>query len=205
MARTLTKQVNIPQSKAEGSADIIEAIQFLIESESPQTLKSIGDKLKTINNPPPISSEEEEIATLLGGKNYTTEEKKELQYLNLINSYQRRRELLSNTVTSSEISLLLGCQSRQTPLDRVKNHTLLAVKDNGQWRYPLWQLDPEGADGVVEGIPFVLGVLQVSNLAKANWLTRPNPIFEGATPLEVLRQGEIERVVNEARGVGIAQ
>jgi Protein of unknown function (DUF2384) len=204
MNRTLTKQVNIPQSKAEVSIDIIEAIQFLIESESLQTLKRIGEKLKTINNPPHISSDEEEIATLLGGRNYSAEEKRELHYLNLINSYKRRRELLSDTVTSSEIARLLGCQSRQTPLDRVKNHTLLAVKDNGQWRYPLWQLDPEGADGVIEGLPLVLSVLQVSNLAKVSWLTRPNPIFEGSTPLSILRQRQIERVVNEARGVGIA-
>lgn len=205
MVRTVTKQVNIPQSKAEGSAGILEAIQSLIESESPQTLKRIGEKLKAINNPPQISSDEEQLATLLGGRKYSAQEKKELQYLNLINSYQRRRQLLSDTVTSGEIAKILGCGSRQTPLDRVKNHTLLAVRDNGKWRYPLWQLDPEGADGVVEGLPSVLKVLQVSNLAKVSWLRSPNPIFEGATPMEVLRQGDVERVVKEARGVGITQ
>jgi hypothetical protein len=69
----------------------------------------------------------------------------------------------------------------------------------------LWQLDPEGADGVVEGLPSVLKVLQVSNLAKVSWLRSPNPIFEGATPIEVLHQGEVERVIKEARGVGITQ
>lgn len=113
MVRTVTKQVNIPQSKAEGSAPILEAIQSLIESESPQTLKRIGEKLKAINNPPQISSDEEQLATLLGGRKYSAEEKKELQYLNLINSYQRRRQLLSDTVTSSEIAKILGCGSRQ--------------------------------------------------------------------------------------------
>jgi hypothetical protein len=103
--RTVAKQVNIPQNKAEGSASILEAIQSLIESESPQTLKRIGEKLKAINNPPQISSDEEQLATLLGGRKYSAQEKKELQYLNLINSYQRRRQLLSDTVTSSEIAL----------------------------------------------------------------------------------------------------
>ncbi|MGK7950454.1 MAG: hypothetical protein AB4368_17130 [Xenococcaceae cyanobacterium] len=45
------------------------------------------------------------------------------------------------------------------------------MRDNGQWQYSLWQVDPEGGDGVVEGLPSVLKVLQVSNLAKVrlNW------------------------------------
>lgn len=120
----------------------------------------------------------------LSGRKYSASEKKELHYLNLIKSYQHRRQLLTDTVTSTEIAKILGCQSRQTPLDRVNNQTLLAVKDNGQWRYPLWQLDPEGTDGVIEGLPEVLKALQVSNLAKVSWLTRHQAQIIGSTFLE---------------------
>ena len=51
-------------------------------------------------------------------------------------------------------------------------------------------------------------MLQVSNFAKLNWLTKPLRAFGDQTPIEILKQGdrnEIEDLVIEARGVGVAQ
>jgi Protein of unknown function (DUF2384) len=73
--------------------------------------------------------------------------------------------------------------------------------DNGSYRFPIWQFDPGGADGVVNGLPMVLKGLQVSDFAKLNWLTRPNPVLEGLTPIVALKQGQLERVVQEAKGI----
>jgi len=57
--------------------------------------------------------------------------------------------------------------------------------------------------GVVNGIPAVLKVLQVSPLAKVSWLVRPNPFLDGLTPIAALKQGEKERVIAQATTVGV--
>ena len=81
--------------------------------------------------------------------------------------------------------------------------TLLGVKDRGVYKYPLWQFDPEGDDGVIDGLPEVLNTLDVSDFIKLNWLSKPHLAFEGKTPIEMLKQGRVEAVVTEARAVGI--
>jgi hypothetical protein len=38
--------------------------------------------------------------------------------------------------------------------------------------------------------------------SQARWLTTPARVFENRSPLELLKSGQIDRVVREARGVG---
>lgn len=80
---------------------------------------------------------------------------------------------------------------------------MLGVLDNGVWRYPIWQFDPEGPNGVVDGLPDVLKALTVSELAKASWLTRTNQVLK-TTPIEALKQGRKKDVITEALAVGVA-
>ena len=185
--------------------EILSSFQDLISNISSDTKKLLKKRLVKLASQQSPNAEEQLLADKIAGKSYTPEEKKEFQLSNLINSFIIRDSLLKDTVSGADVTKLLNCNSRQTPLDRVKNKTLLAVKDNGQWKYPLWQFDVNGADRVIEGLPSVLDVLNVSNLAKVRWLTNPNPVFEGKTPIEMLKNQEIERVIIEARGVGIAQ
>ena len=83
----------------------------------------------------------------------------------------------------------------------------MAVLDHGTLRFPIWQFDSEGPDGVIEGLPQVLRALQVTPLAKISWLTTPNGVLRAdskasdITPLEALRSGQIQRVIELARGV----
>jgi Protein of unknown function (DUF2384) len=203
MIKTIESQEKLPRTKVKSGEVILEAVYDLIQQESPKTLESMGKQLQRITHPSDVPEEEKQLALELQQREYSPSQKQQLNFLSLLQSYQHRRQLLAETITSEEVAQLLGCKSRQTPLDRVKNNTLIAVLDNGKWRYPLWQFDPEGADGVIQGLPEVLKVLQVSNLAKVSWLTRPNPILDGLTPLDALKRGIVERVVAEARGVGI--
>jgi hypothetical protein len=115
--------------------------------------------------------------------------------------FQRRQELLEGSLTTSQVAQLLG-KSRQTPYDRARSGALLAIRDRGALRFPPWQFDAEGPDGVVEGLPQALRALNVSPLSKASWLTRSNPILDGDTPLDVLRRGDVSRVMELARAVG---
>lgn len=128
-----------------------------------------------------------------------------LELRSLQKRFQFRRQVLSRTIGADEVADLLQTRSRQTPHDRVKAGTLLAIRDNGRLRFPLCQFDPEGPDGVVAGLADVLKVLDFSALAKAAWLERPNPALEGQSPLVLLKQGEIKRVLAVARRAGHGQ
>lgn len=102
----------------------------------------------------------------------------------------------------------IGCQAITTVHDRCKAGTLLGLKDNGVYKFPLWEFDPEGDNGVIEGLPEILKTLSISNFAKLNWLTKPLRAFDHQTPVEVLKRGDredIEDLLIEARGVGVAQ
>ena len=128
-----------------------------------------------------------------------------LELRSLRQRFGLRRELLSRTISADEVAELLQTRSRQTPHDRAKAGTLLAIRDNGRLRFPLCQFDPEGPDGVVPGLAEVLAVLDVSPLAKAAWLDRPHPAFAGATPIERLKAGDLADVVAVGRCVGHGQ
>jgi hypothetical protein len=132
-----------------------------------------------------------------------------LELANLKRYYQRRRELLAQSITTPEVAKLIGCQAITTVHDRRKAGTLLGLKDNGIYKFPLWQFDPEGDDGVIDRLPEILKTLQVSSdFAKLNWLTKPLRAFGDQTPIEILKSGnfkDIEDLLIEARGVGVAQ
>lgn len=142
------------------------------------------------------------IEKLTNGESYTSAEKIELELETLQRYFERRRELLSNSFTAPQVAKLLGT-SRQTPHDRIKNKSLLAVRDNGVWKFPIWQFDAEGVDGVIDGLPEVLKNLSInSEFAKLNWFMRPLPVLDGLTPVEALKQGLKTRVIAEAMGLG---
>jgi len=150
------------------------------------------------------NSRDDLIKKLTKGCSYTLAEKIELELETVQRYFERRRKLLSSSFTTTQVAQLLGT-SRQTPHDRVKNNSLLAVRDNGQWKFPIWQFDPEGADGVIDGLPEVLKNLSIkSEFARLNWFMNPNPILDGLTPVEALKRGLKIRVVTEAMGAGEA-
>lgn len=146
-------------------------------------------------------SEEDALIGVLTDRAFSQKEQIELEMESLFQYFQQRRHLLEGALTTSQVAQLLE-SSRQTPHDRVKARTLLGVLDNGVLRFPAWQFDPEGPDGVIDGLPKVLKTLQVSDFAKLNWLVRSNPFLDGLTPVEALKQGQKERVAQEAAGAG---
>jgi hypothetical protein len=159
-------------------------------------LEGAARALDEISEPVPPA-----VTALMAGRTWTAAERMAARFDVLARSFARRRELLADSLTSSQVAQLLGT-SRQTPHDRVESGTLLAVMDRGALRFPIWQFDPDGEGGVVAGLPAVLRALEVSPMAKASWLTRPNYMLDGETPLACLKSGDVERVVGLARAVG---
>ncbi|MDI3340781.1 MAG: DUF2384 domain-containing protein [Sphaerobacter sp.] len=173
-----------------------ERLNALQPAEMEAVLEAATRALSPVEEPVPAV-----IDALTGGRRFTAAERAEAEIDVLMRSFARRRELLAGALTASQVARLLGT-SRQTSHDRLAAGTLLAVMDQGAWRFPVWQFDPEGENGVVPGLPAVIRALRVSPLAKISWLTRPNPILDGETPLACLKAGQVERVVALARAVG---
>jgi hypothetical protein len=130
------------------------------------------------------------------------EEQALVAFRSLLQLFEARRALLEeDTITAPQVAEVLGV-SRQTPLNRMRENTLLAVLDRGAWRFPLWQFDANGADGVLLGLAEVLKALEPQpHFAKLAWLRRANPTLGGREPVELLRKGETAPVIDAARAV----
>ncbi|MDJ0693812.1 helix-turn-helix domain-containing protein [Mastigocoleus sp. MO_188.B34] len=142
------------------------------------------------------------LAAKLGADRISSEENYSLEKTALFNFFKWRQELLQDSLSAPEVAALLNT-SRQTPHDRLKKNTLIAVQDEGKWKFPKWQFDHLGPDGVIDGLPDVLKTLNVPALSKISWLTKTNQELGGITPIAALQKGEKDRVVAEAKCVGI--
>ena len=166
-------------------AALLQALTSVALSEGPASAKADGPLAQWLGEPPANAAQ--------------------LEFEALRRSFALRRQLLASTIGTAEVNELLAAGSRQTVHDRLRAGTLLGILDQGKWRFPLWQFDADGPNGVIDGLAQVLQALQVSNLAKARWLLKPHPVFGGSTPLDLLRQGRLEDVLAEAGQVGRGQ
>lgn len=177
------------------------SVQVLQELLSSDELAVLADRVKQALDPLPAPGAQEPFITALtGGRSYNQSERVVLEAATALQGLMTRREVLGGALAVRDVAKLLG-KSRQAIHDRAKRNMLLGINDGGQLRFPLWQFDADAPNDVVPGLPKVLTALHVPPFVKATWLQRPNPYFEGQTPLNVLKAGEVERVVAEARAV----
>lgn len=130
------------------------------------------------------------------GYGFSPAQKADMRLRALRQAFAVRRRLLENSLATPQVCELLEVSS-QTPHDRREAGTLLGIKENGVWRYPDWQFDMGGPDGVIEGLPEILRALRMGPLGKMRWLSEPHDLF-GRSPIEELRVGNRERVLYEA-------
>ncbi|WP_411874222.1 antitoxin Xre/MbcA/ParS toxin-binding domain-containing protein [Vulcanococcus limneticus] len=166
-------------------AALLQALTSVVPREGAVTAKADGPLAEWLGEPPANPAQ--------------------LEFEALRRSFALRHQLLACTIGTAEVNELLAAGSRQTVHDRLKAGTLLGILDQGKWRFPLWQFDADGPNGVIDGLAQVLQALQVSNLAKARWLQKPHPVFGGSTPLDLIRHGHLEDVLVEAGQVGRGQ
>jgi hypothetical protein len=140
------------------------------------------------------------ISPITGRQGASATEVAAAQRANLMRGFALRRQVLQDSLTAAEVADLLGAASRQTPHDRAGAGSLLAIRDGGKLRFPIWQFDPEGPDGVIDGLPQVIAELpRQAPLARIVWFITPKRQLQDRAPLELLRAGDIELVVAEAR------
>jgi hypothetical protein len=125
------------------------------------------------------------------------------RWRNLERAFSDRRRLLEDAVSVSEAAQLLGV-GRQAPHDRLAARALVGIKDRGQWRLPAWQFDAEGPDGTLPGLPEVLRALQgpISDLGRIRWFVTPKASLDGTTPVDALRAGDTDSVIEAAEALG---
>lgn len=197
-------RVTVTQDKEESAIAILRSIEASIGEANPEQLKKIAETLK----PKAVSSEKRKLARKIAGDSYSEGNLAVLQLANLERLYKKRRELLENSVSTTKVAKLIGCAAITTVHDRRKAGSLIGLKDNGTYKFPLWQFDPEGDDGVINRLSELLKELKISDFAKLNWFNKPLKAFEEMTPIEILKNGDeddINDLVIEARGVGIHQ
>lgn len=196
--------IEIPQDKDEVARTLLHHIEISLTNGNKKQLEQIVQSLE----PKVVDPEKKALAKKIAGDDYSEGNLAILQLANLKRYYDRRRELLKNSTTTTEVAKLIGCQAITTVHDRRKAGTLLGLKDNGVYKFPLWQFDPEGDDGVIDRLTELLSALKISDFAKLNWLNKSLRAFEGRTPIEILKQGstnDVNDLIVEARGVGVAQ
>jgi len=112
----------------------------------------------------------------------------------------KRAAILADAVNSDAAG---GFISRTRPVVNklAQAGELLAIQDGRYLKFPRWQFDEHSDDGLVPGLRRVLLVMDAAPFRRAAWLVSPNPHFDGRAPIELLREGQHDRVYEEARAV----
>lgn len=79
-----------------------------------------------------------------------------------------------------------------------KGNVIAYLSGGGQYLVPVWQFRPEG--GVLNGLPEVLAAMRskipgAGQLTPFTFLLQADPVTGGRTPLEALRSGDLQRVL----------
>ncbi len=188
-------------SRTDAELRALNAVRSSLEPLGAEALEQFTEKLEQVNTSAPSPPEKTELVRSITGQDYSQQERIEIEQLALLQYFRLRHELLNDALTTPQVATLLRT-SRQTPHDRVKSGTLLAVSDRGALRFPPWQFDPASDDGVLPGLPEVVRNLQLPPLSKISWMVGQNAFLQGTTPLESLKSGHVEKVVELARVAG---
>jgi hypothetical protein len=113
----------------------------------------------------------------------------------------RRAELVADSLSTAELAARLGISPAAVTKRRTARR-LLAFRAKSDWRYPTWQLRPDGTalPGAVEAWQ-ALPLDDRDPVTMVSWFTTESAHL-GSTPLATLLAGEPDRVVDAASYVG---
>lgn len=197
MNKTIKQTIEVSAEKEKSSKLLLATVKNVIESSSAEHLANLA----ALVQPQKSSISEIALAKEIAGGYYTSSPEPIAAIANYQALIDRREALLNDCWGVEEVREFLGFSHRSSVGYRRKNISLLGLKDRGSYYYPQWQFDLEGEDRVVTGLPDVLKALEVDDFIKAYWLIYPHLAMEGKTPLQMLKAGEKETVLIEARAV----
>jgi hypothetical protein len=120
---------------------------------------------------------------------------------------RHRDELLAaegGVVSTDEATALLSVKSRQAVQQRVRRGTLIGLPLNQTTTvYPIWQFSEKSRDRVLPGLREVLAALgNLDPWGRVIFFLGGEGRLDGERPLDTLRRGDIERVIEAARHYG---
>ena len=191
------------QVAADPKERVIAAIELLLNEMTIEDVEGLAANFEHVVSPPFRSpSRKNEAITVINAAHFSKDSLFKLEAEQLRLKFAKRRELLEGALTTAEVAELLQV-SRQTPHDRVKSNSLLAITEKGSLLFPRWQFDENGSNGVINGLAEVLDALTgLSPLEKISWFVKPNPYLKNLTPLAALKKNRVEKVVKLAKVIG---
>jgi hypothetical protein len=113
---------------------------------------------------------------------------------------EARHELVGDSLSTTEVARRLAISPAAVTKRRV-GRRLVAFRHRGDWRYPAWQFE-DGAllPGVVEA--WLALPRHADELRSVRWFVLPSRSLGGRTPVDALRAGEADAVVDAASYVG---
>jgi hypothetical protein len=111
------------------------------------------------------------------------------------------RERLGRLLSRDEVQELLGLKSRQAAHDLTKRGRLLALAtQSGRPLFPAFQFDLEQGRAYAAVPPAIehFSEARVDPYTAASWFCEPQPVLEGLTPAEWLRERRADRPLIEA-------
>jgi hypothetical protein len=197
MNKKIKQTITVPVEKEELTKILLSTVQNVIEFSSVEHLTKLADLVQ----PKKSSVSDVALAREITGDYYTDSPEPIAAIANYKTLMDRRQDLLNDCWGVEEVRKFLGFSHRSSVGYRREKLSLLGLKDGGSYYYPQWQFDPEGEDRVITGLPDVLKALEIDDFVKAYWLISPHLAMDGKTPLQMLKTGDKETVVIEARAV----
>ncbi|NOZ87180.1 MAG: helix-turn-helix domain-containing protein [Deltaproteobacteria bacterium] len=112
-----------------------------------------------------------------------------------------RRMILASCI-GVEDAARIAERTRQRLEELRRKGKILALRVKNRWRYPRWQFDPDYPGGVLPGLGEVLAHLQLSPAGSAAWLTKAFKDLGNHAPIELLRTGQTDDVIELAEEHG---
>jgi hypothetical protein len=138
------------------------------------------------------------LHTLVQIGTYDAAALEDLRQKTIVHQFETRRKLLLDAEPVEKIRDLLGVRSRQTVHNWIECGKVLALDDGNRKLLPVWQFDASMRDRLVPGFKKVLDILNRPPFSAALWFTNRNPRLGGRAPIDALRAGDTERVLQEA-------
>ncbi|TAM75067.1 hypothetical protein EPN44_09605 [bacterium] len=142
----------------------------------------------------------ETVRTYLSSIQEESDKQVHLRATNTIRLHTLRALILKDTISSDQVRIYIN-RSRPIVNKMANEGRLLAIQDGRVLRFPRWQFDRKSESGLLPHLGEILGVMDASPFRKAAWFVTKNPRLKDRTPLELLRTGEAQPVLEEARAL----
>ncbi|WP_262032014.1 hypothetical protein [Microvirga sp. Mcv34] len=108
-------------------------------------------------------------------------------------------EMAGGLLTPQAVASLLN-SPEQLVEERHKAGEIVAVRAGEDYGYPACQFGP---DGMLQGLSDALAVMPMrADWMRLEWLLVPDDALDGRSPLQALKAGRIDEVLDVARGQG---